>query len=70
MHVSTGVLYDNASLLNKDFPNTAKFTGKLLTTEGKEIPFNSENIGKIQAEELAIKIGLAKTTTNNDTGAR
>ena len=57
MHVSTGVLYDNASLLNKDFPNTAKFTGKLLTTEGKEIPFNSEHIG------------LAKTTTNNDTGA-
>ena len=69
MHVSTGVLYDNASLLNKDFPNTAKFTGKLLTTEGKEIPFNSEHIGKIQAEELAIKIGLTKTTTSNDTGA-
>ena len=69
MHVSTGVLYDNASLLNKDFPNTAKFTGKLLTTDSKEIPFNSEHIGKIQAEELAIKIGLAKTTTSNDTGA-
>ena len=69
MHVSTGVLYDNASLLNKDFPNTAKFTGKVLITEGKEIPFNTENIGKIQAEELTIKIGLEKTTTNNYSGS-
>ena len=68
MLVSTGVLYDNASLLNKDFPNKAKFTGKLLTTEGKEIPFNLDDTGKIQAEELVIKIGLAKTTTSNLTG--
>ena len=69
MYVSTGVLYDNASLLNKEFPNTAKFKGKVHTTDGKEIPFDSEYIGKIRAEELAIKIGLAKSTTTNDTGS-
>lgn len=69
VQVVPGVLYNNASLLNKFFENKATFIGKLTTEAGKEFPFNTEQIGRIRAQELVIKADIAKDTRNNPTGA-